>query len=69
MIHLVVENYCHGCPEFEAETNHESLWGDGKQLTGNTYVTCLHKKLCDRIAAHLEKKKNENSEDKEESDT
>ena len=45
-----------GCPEFDAEVDHESLWGDGKQLTGNTYVYCEHRKRCQKIVAHLKEK-------------
>ena len=69
MIHLQVEDYCHGCPEFDAETIHESLWGDGKQLTGHCYVQCQHRDRCKRIVSYLKKEKNENSEDKEGPDT
>lgn len=69
MISLQVEGYCHGCPEFEAETFHESLWGDGKQLTGDCYIRCTHRNRCKRIVSYLEQEKNENSNDKEESDT
>ena len=65
MIYLQVEDYCHGCPEFEAETVHESLWGDGQQLTGNCYVCCQHRGRCKRIVSYLEKEKNENSDNKE----
>ena len=65
MIYLQVEDYCHGCPEFEAETVHESLWGDGQQLTGNCYVCCQHRRRCKRIVFYLEKEKNENSITKE----
>lgn len=65
MIYLQVEDYCHGCPEFEAETVHESLWGDGQQLTGNCYVRCQHRGRCKQIVSYLEKEKNENSDNKE----
>jgi hypothetical protein len=69
MIYLQVEDYCHSCPEFEAETFHERLWANDEQLTGNCYVKCRYQKRCRQIVSHLKKEKNENTEHKEGHDT
>ncbi len=61
MIELCIENYCQTCPYFTEDVEHGSLWGDGKHLTGNIYIRCEHRKICDRIVAMM-KERNENPE-------
>lgn len=61
MIDLCVEDYCQNCPHFQEDVEHESLWSNGKSLTGHIYIRCEHRKICKRIATMM-KEKDENSE-------
>lgn len=69
MIHLEVEDYCHGCSDFEADVRKDSVYSLDHCVGTDTTVRCTHRNRCEVIFRHLEKKKNENSEDKEGPDT
>lgn len=69
MIHLEVEEYCHECPDFEAYSKNEFVYSFDRRIVTDITVRCMNHKRCEVIFRHLEKKKNENSEDKEGPDT
>lgn len=46
MIELKVEEYCHECPEFEAETQKSYLSADGKIAAVECVVVCEHAQKC-----------------------
>ena len=69
MIHLEVEDYCHGCSDFEADVRKDSVYSLDHCIGTDTTVRCTHRNRCEVIFRRLEKKKNENSEDKEGPDT
>ena len=64
MIHLDVQEYCHGCSEFEPEAIKSEAYFDGQRQVMDTSVVCQNKNRCSVIFQHL-KGKNENSEVKE----
>lgn len=64
MIHLKVEDYCHGCSDFEPNVDKQSIFSDDGFIGTETKITCEHAARCAVIVRHL-KEKNENSEDKE----
>ena len=61
MIKLDVENYCHNCPDFEAEVSKNAMYYDGSPETffciGDTIVRCENRHLCERLKKRLEEKK------------
>lgn len=68
MIQLNVEEYCHGCSHFDPDVEKESMYADNYFSHTETRIFCEHRKVCRHIMDYL-KEKNENSHDKEESDT
>lgn len=55
MIKLNIQDYCQGCPMFNART--DKVYANSKVL--NTYITCENKDLCERIKTYLEEKQDE----------
>lgn len=49
MIKLVVKEYCHNCPNFEAVTD-KALMCDGDAIT---IVSCEHCEKCEKIAKYM----------------
>lgn len=54
MIKLQVEEYCHDCPEFEAESE-ELYYMNNGELEVSTFVSCMHKNKCYRIKNYIER--------------
>lgn len=55
MIELKVEEYCHDCPEFEANCNKDAfVFTDGRVHHCNTIITCEHAGRCAAMIKHLE---------------
>ena len=59
MIKLLVESYCHGCPEFYPEKQGgEAYYGNGEIVHLNDIVIkCSEHDRCQRIKKHLEAQK------------
>lgn len=61
MIKLLIEDYCHECPEFEPIKvgGHAYLAIDGGDVVHleDTKVMCEHATMCHRIKKHLEEKR------------
>lgn len=59
MIKLLVEDYCHECPEFYPEKIGGEAYYAGDQLMhlNDCVVTCNEHDRCQRIKKHLEKQK------------
>lgn len=59
MIKLLVEDYCHECPEFYPEKIYDSdAYREFGPNVGNmydTYVACEYRKRCRTIAKYMEK--------------
>ena len=65
MIKLKVEEYCHNCPDFEADvtktdkvyaSNYDWLTDSRVELTrSDTIVTCAHANRCRAVKRYLEK--------------
>lgn len=53
LIKLDVEDYCHGCPEFEADTLKN--WSE-------VFIKCKHRHKCKNMYKYLKEKQNEKSE-------
>lgn len=49
MINLIVENYCHECPSFEANVVNITSVGEVK----TTNITCKHRERCKSIKNYL----------------
>lgn len=64
MIHLEVEEYCHGCGYFDPDVNRQSLFSNNICIGTETTVRCNHRNSCKAIYRHL-KEKMEKTEDKE----
>lgn len=64
MIHLEVEEYCHGCGYFDPDVDRQSAFAGNVCIGTDTAIRCNHRNSCKAIYTHL-KKKMENSEDKE----
>ena len=67
MIRLVVEEYCHNCPDFEAEVHVETLYLSNYDCVVNeprtkyeTMVTCAKARRCAAQVRYLERKIKEN---------
>lgn len=67
MIRLVVEDYCHNCPDFEAEVHVEKLYLDNYDVLPirpkniyETMVTCAKAHRCAAQVRYLERKIKEN---------
>lgn len=56
MIRLVVEEYCHGCRNFEPVCDTRCLFGDDGTVKTYVDVECKNKKQCDFIKKFLEKR-------------
>lgn len=65
MITLRVEDYCHDCPDFEADVNKEevstAMWDDVMKkwdfpVINCTTIYCKHRYKCHALKEHLEKK-------------
>ena len=57
MIKLLVEDYCHNCPEFYPEkVGGEVLYANGDIVgVSTTFIMCDNYEKCQRIKQHLEK--------------
>lgn len=63
MIKLIVDDYCHDCPEFEptVETqSYEDFFGD---MIVNHEVKCKYAERCERIKEYLDNQKDGKNED------
>lgn len=62
MIKLLVEDYCHGCPEFEAVSIKGQVWRRNELgndvLVDNFEVRCAHRMKCLGIRNFLKKENN-----------
>lgn len=60
MINLIIEEYCHECPDFEAEVRKcvKASTIDG-HVAHCTNIFCVHRLKCDHIAQCLAKRKEE----------
>ena len=54
MIELKVEDYCHECTEFEAETRKGFLTADGTIVAVECVVVCKNRQQCRYIKRFLE---------------
>ena len=65
MIILEVEDYCHDCPNFEADVENPTFLyaRDMKLCSGNTIVRCDNRRVCREIYSYFR-----NYKDKEKSD-
>lgn len=65
MIILEVEDYCHDCPNFEADVENPTFLYDGdmKLCSSNTIVRCDNRRVCREIYSYFR-----NYKDKEKSD-
>lgn len=54
MIDLKVEDYCHECPEFEADTRKSALFADGEIVAAECVIVCEHSAKCAHIKQFLE---------------
>lgn len=66
MIKLDVQEYCHDCPCFEAETDTEdNYFFDGHLVVrpGDTIIRCENRNLCARLMKHFEQKKAQKQEE------
>lgn len=50
MIHLEVEEYCHGCRDFESDT-HYDCYGE----INNISIFCKHKNKCAQLKKYIER--------------
>lgn len=64
MINLIIEEYCHECPDFEAEVRKgaKASMVDG-HVAHCTNIFCVHRLKCDRIARYLAKRMEEKTND------
>lgn len=56
MIELQVADYCHACPEFEADVQLPRLYPDGEfddVVIGDTIIRCKHRTRCYSIHARI----------------
>ena len=59
MIKLLVDEYCHGCPQFSSETLHAltAEYGNGEvYVIKDPTIICKHRLLCRQIHKYLAKK-------------
>ena len=59
MIKLLVDEYCHGCPQFSTETLHALIIvdEDGEEhVIKDPTIICKHRLLCRQIHKYLAKK-------------
>lgn len=62
MIELQVQDYCHGCCEFDPEVMTAQYFGS---MEPAHYVVCRNSSMCINIYRHLEKKFREEMLEKE----
>lgn len=57
MIILEVEDYCHECPEFEADVESPTFLYDGnvKICSGNTIIRCCNRRKCREIHSYFKR--------------
>ena len=55
MIKLNVKAYCHDCPHFDAVTNKDEIYAEGRLLMSNIEVTCRHYERCLNHMKYLKK--------------
>ena len=55
MIRLIVEDYCHNCPEFEPAINKAKFLLDTTVVTTDTNIKCQHANRCKNIKKCLER--------------
>lgn len=53
MIRFSVEDYCHDCPDFEAEVNKTLLRSNSIVISTDTCITCKHKDKCLQIYRYM----------------
>ena len=68
MIHLDIEDYCHGCMDFEPCTDFTYLYENGVGRASDTKVFCAKCSRCERIVVHLKRKLAEEKKDDSDSD-
>lgn len=52
-IKLCVEDYCHSCPNFEAEVEKTVVNEYGDPVIVLTDIYCQHRNICKNISNHL----------------
>lgn len=58
MIVLEVEDYCHDCPDFEADVQKADIWaGIDEEIWnfGDTVIRCEYRERCRSIRRYLKK--------------
>lgn len=57
MIILEVEDYCHECPEFEADVESPTFLyaGNTRVCSGNTIVRCSNRRKCREIHSYFKR--------------
>ena len=53
---LDVDDICHGCPYFSAETNCLTSYDCMHMI----YISCEHRNLCNRLRKYIEKEMSKN---------
>ena len=56
MIELKVEEYCHGCPDFNPEALTDNMYAGSSRADSFTICVCKYRKRCAAIARMIEKK-------------
>lgn len=61
ILRLRIDDYCHGCPEFEEEVQREGFWViDGVlKRSGDIFIKCKHRERCENIVIYLKEKMRE----------
>jgi hypothetical protein len=54
-ISLEVQDYCHQCPDFEAEVDKERLFAVNGDVRISTTIRCKHSSRCRAIKKYLSK--------------
>lgn len=56
MIEICVEEYCHGCPEFEPGAKKALFYSDDVLAEAQTEIVCVHQEKCESIRQYLEER-------------
>lgn len=56
MIHLDIQEYCHGCQKFDPRVDNTYLYSNGIRFASDTKVYCANCVTCEIIVGHLKRK-------------
>lgn len=65
MIKLVVQPYCHSCPDFEVDVEKPTVYYanfEECETVGDTMIFCEHRDRCRRMMEHLKAELEEHKE-------